>query len=59
MIGASYSTGHIALHLGISIKTVETYRDNIKSKLALPSGAALTEVALLWRHGMRLPAPPR
>lgn len=58
-IASGNPTRRIALRLGISIKTVETYRDNIKNKLALSNGAALTEAALLWRRGMRLPAPPR
>lgn len=59
LIASGQPTGRIAVRLGISIKTVETYRGNIKNKLALASGAALTEAALLWRRGMRLPAPTR
>lgn len=45
-------TGQIARALGLSIKTVETYRANIKHKLGLDSSMALTEAAVLWRRGI-------
>ena len=54
LIAAGRTTGGIAEQLGISVKTVETYRGNIKQKLGLANSAALTEAALLWRRGMRL-----
>jgi DNA-binding NarL/FixJ family response regulator len=54
-IASGRPTSRIAAQLGISVKTVETYRGNIKNKLGLPSSTALTEAALLWRRGMRLP----
>ncbi len=56
LIATGVTTARIADRLGLSPKTVETYRANIKIKLDLPSGAALTEAALLWRRGMPLPA---
>lgn len=58
-IAAGRPTGQIAAQLGISVKTVESHRDNIKNKLGLSNGTALTEAALLWRRGMRLPVSPR
>ena len=55
LIAVGRTTGGIAERLGISVKTVETYRGNIKQKLGLASSTALAEAALLWRRGMRLP----
>lgn len=55
LIASCEPTREIAARLGISIKTVETYRSNIKVKLGLRSSAALVEAAILWRHGIRLP----
>ncbi len=57
LIASGLPTASIARRLGLSPKTVETYRANIKTKLGLSSGTALTEAALLWRRGMRLPSP--
>lgn len=41
-------TRQIAEKLGLSIKTVETYRENIKRKLDLQSGSELVRHAILW-----------
>jgi len=48
LLGAGRSTVEIAGHLKLSPKTVETYRENLKKKLALPDGAALLRAATLW-----------
>ena len=45
LIGAGLRTGEIADRLGISPKTVETHRENIKQKLGLRDGVALTQAA--------------
>jgi DNA-binding NarL/FixJ family response regulator len=51
MLGDGMSTRHIADHLQLSLKTVETHREHIKHKLGLPSGTALVREAIRWRHG--------
>lgn len=51
LIGASVPTREIATRLGISIKTVETHRENIKHKLDLESGAELVARAKEWVGG--------
>jgi len=48
MIGAGLRTQEIAEALGLSGKTIETYRENIKKKLDLPNAAALKNAALQW-----------
>ena len=47
-IGAGLSTGEIATKMRLSVKTIGTYRDRIKQKLCLKSGAELTRCAVLW-----------
>ena len=49
MIGQALSTREIALQLHLSVKTVETHRENIKRKLALDSNLALIRQAMEWR----------
>jgi DNA-binding NarL/FixJ family response regulator len=44
-IGAGKSTRQIAAELNLSVKTIETYREHIKYKLNLSSGAELIERA--------------
>lgn len=44
-IGAGKTTREIAAELSLSIKTIETYREHIKYKLGLSSGAELLERA--------------
>ena len=51
LLGAGRSTVEIAGHLKLSPKTVETYRENLKKKLALTDGAALLRAATLWSEG--------
>ncbi|MBE0535932.1 MAG: response regulator transcription factor [Phycisphaerae bacterium] len=48
LIGQGYSTRKIAEMLHLSIKTVETYRAHIKSKLNLEDAAQLLQYAVQW-----------
>lgn len=48
LIGAGVPTREIATRLGVSIKTIETHRENIKRKLGLASGAELLARAQEW-----------
>ena len=48
MIGAGKITRHIAGELHISVKTVETHRENIKTKLDLANSTELSRAAVQW-----------
>jgi DNA-binding NarL/FixJ family response regulator len=48
LIGQGAGPTEVAQRLGVSVKTVETYRENIKSKLKLPGGRELLRQAM--RH---------
>ncbi len=48
LLGAGMSTREIAAALNLSIKTIETHRENIKHKLGLRGAAALTRYATEW-----------
>ena len=48
MIGAGMNTRDMAAQLGISPKTIETHRENIKHKLNLRDGIALIQSATQW-----------
>jgi DNA-binding NarL/FixJ family response regulator len=48
LIGRGLSTGEIADKLHLSVKTIETYRANIKKKLHLKSAAELSRSAIQW-----------
>jgi DNA-binding NarL/FixJ family response regulator len=48
MIGRGNSTRSISETLGLSIKTVESYRARIKEKLQLEDGIQLMQHAVLW-----------
>jgi DNA-binding NarL/FixJ family response regulator len=48
LIGSGLGTKKIAHALNLSVKTIETHRENIKRKLSLRSGAELTERATEW-----------
>jgi len=48
MIGAGLATREIAAELRLSIKTIETYRENLKLKLRLANAAALSKAAKEW-----------
>ena len=46
LIGDGLGTRRIAERLQLSVKTIETYREHLKSKLGLTSGPQLTQYAL-------------
>jgi DNA-binding NarL/FixJ family response regulator len=48
LIGQGLSTSEIASRLHLSPKTIETYRDRIRHKLALKDGRALIHYATQW-----------
>jgi DNA-binding NarL/FixJ family response regulator len=48
MIGRGLSTAGIAEQLGISVKTIETYRSNIRTKLNLRDATDLIRYAASW-----------
>ncbi len=48
LIGAGLPTRQIAERLTLSVKTIESYRENIKVKLGLADGAALSARAHAW-----------
>jgi DNA-binding NarL/FixJ family response regulator len=48
LIGASYSTREIAEQFHLSVKTIETHRENIKSKLGLENATELYRFAEAW-----------
>jgi DNA-binding NarL/FixJ family response regulator len=48
LIGRGNSTREIAEQLSLSVKTIETYRGNIKTKLQLRSGTELMQKAIRW-----------
>lgn len=47
-IGHGMATGEIADKLHLSVKTIETHRANIKTKLGLSSAGELTRSAVQW-----------
>jgi DNA-binding NarL/FixJ family response regulator len=48
MIGRGLNTQMIAAQLGVSVKTIETYRSNIKTKLDLKDATDLIRHAAVW-----------
>jgi DNA-binding NarL/FixJ family response regulator len=48
LIGRGLSTEGIAERLGVSVKTIDTYRANIKTKLNLEDAADLLRHAVAW-----------
>lgn len=48
LLGTGLPTREVASRLGLSVKTVETHRENIKLKLNLPDAAALELTARQW-----------
>ena len=51
LFGAGMGTREVAGELGLSIKTVETYRENLKDKIGLQTGEELLRWASLWVDG--------
>jgi DNA-binding NarL/FixJ family response regulator len=51
LLGGGLGTRDVAGELGLSIKTVETYRENLKDKLGLKTGEELLRWASLWVEG--------
>ena len=52
LIGHGRSTTEIAGQLAVSVKTIETYRANIKTKLRLKDAADLVRIATAWTEGL-------
>jgi DNA-binding NarL/FixJ family response regulator len=52
LIGRGLTTSAIAGQLGVSIKTIETYRSNIRTKLNLRNASELTRLAASWVEGL-------
>jgi DNA-binding NarL/FixJ family response regulator len=48
LIGNGYSTRQIAQKLNLSSKTIDSYREHLKLKLNLESGAELVRHAIQW-----------
>lgn len=48
LLGNGYRTKEVANKLNLSVKTVETYKQRIKEKLALKSSPELTKFAIEW-----------
>lgn len=48
LIGQGVKTAEIAKRLHLSVKTIETYRDRIREKLALSDGTELAHHATKW-----------
>jgi DNA-binding NarL/FixJ family response regulator len=48
LMGEGLLTHQIAERLDVKISTVETYRERLKRKLKIQSGAALNRMAVLW-----------
>jgi DNA-binding NarL/FixJ family response regulator len=57
LLGSGCTTREIALHLKLSPKTVDTYREHLKDKLALQDGASLVRAAVLWVEQGHLEIP--
>ena len=57
-LGTGLSTRQIAEDLKLSFKTIETYRENIKHKLALADASALIHMATEWVQS-HTPMPTR
>jgi DNA-binding CsgD family transcriptional regulator len=48
MIGKAMTTRQIAKDLHLSVKTVETHRENIKGKFNKPNSTELSREAVQW-----------
>jgi DNA-binding CsgD family transcriptional regulator len=52
LIGASIPNRDIATQLGISVKTVETHRENLKNKLGIQDGHDLKDAASFFVNSL-------
>jgi DNA-binding NarL/FixJ family response regulator len=50
LIGQGFGTRNIAAKLHLSVKTIDTHRENIKRKLNLGDSVELHQHAFLWAH---------
>jgi len=57
LLGVGRSTRQIAQQLGLSIKTVETYRQSIKHKFGLQDAGELVRYAANWVGNQTFPGP--
>lgn len=58
LLGTGLTSRKIATELNLSLKTVETHRENIKRKLGLANAAELVHYAVLWsRQQVSVPEP--
>ncbi len=57
LLGSGLGTSKIAHALNLSVKTIETHRENIKHKLGLNSGQALIERATKYVEETLEPRP--
>lgn len=48
LIGNGFGTRQIAAQLGLSVKTIDSYREHLKSKLALSNTSELVRHAIQW-----------
>jgi len=48
LVGNGFSTSEIAARLNLSVKTIDSYREHLKLKLNVDSGAALVRYAIHW-----------
>jgi two-component system, NarL family, response regulator NreC len=55
LLGSGLSSKEIASELNLSVKTIETYRENLKNKLGLQNSANLIRYASDWVQG-KLPS---
>lgn len=52
LLGDGLSTRQIAKELHLSVKTIDSYREHLKSKLKLPDSRALVQHAIQWRRSV-------
>ncbi len=60
LIGAGLATREIAARLRVSVKTIETHRSHIKTKIKAKTACKLTQFCVQWveRSNMRLASEP-
>jgi DNA-binding NarL/FixJ family response regulator len=55
LIGSGHGTRDIAARLGLSAKTIDSHRENLKRKLGLARGSDLVRLAVEWARTGALP----